>query len=457
MGPHNNFEMLVPRKDDTHSLRVNESINFPGAYPESVSRVPSLWDYWPILLRYKWMILATVLVSLAMGTVIALSTTPIFEAVGRIVINREGADAAGLKSAEASADSDDDYMVSVDTQTHVLQSDAIAKLVISKLSLDSNPAFAGKGAAAPSPSGAPLSANPQEIEPHREAGLVAAFHHALQISSIPRTRLLEIRFSSPDPVLAAKVVNTVIDTYIEQNYKTHFEATTRTSDWLTQQLSELQMKVEQSQEKLVRYQKEHGILGIDEKENIITSRLDELNKQLTTAEGDRMQKESVYRLASSGDPDLLSNVDPSSPLMKLRSQEVDLHRQRAEASVKFQPTYPKVEELDNQIAAVQADIKIEVNRVAEKYKKDYQAALEREKLLRASLENQKNEENQLNESAIEYSLLKRDVESNRQLYEGLLQKLKEAGVMTGLRSSNVRIVDPASPPTAPRRRIFLVI
>ena len=135
--------------------------------------------------------------------------------------------------------------------------------------------------------------------------------------------------------------------------------------------------------------------------------------------------------------------------MKLRSQEVDLHRQRAEASVKFQPTYPKVEELDSEIAAVQADIKVEVNRVAEKYKKDYQAALEREKLLRASLENQKNEENELNESSIEYSLLKRDVESNRQLYEGLLQKLKEAGVMTGLRSSNVRIVDPASPPTAP--------
>ncbi|MFZ0314381.1 MAG: polysaccharide biosynthesis tyrosine autokinase [Candidatus Korobacteraceae bacterium] len=449
MGPSNNFEMLVPRKDETRGLRVNESINFPGAYPESTSRVPSLWDYWPILLRYKWMILAVVLVSLAMGTVIALSTTPIFEAVGRIVINREGADAAGLKSAEASADSDDDYMVSVDTQTHVLQSDAIAKLVISKLSLDSNPAFAGKGASAASPTGAPLSANVPEIEPHREAGLVAKFHRALQISSIPRTRLLEIRFSSPDPVLAAKVVNTVIDTYIEQNYKTHFEATTRTSNWLTQQLSELQMKVEQSQEKLVRYQKEHGILGIDEKENIITSRLDELNRQLTAAEGDRMQKESVYRLASSGDPDLLSNLDPSSPLMKLRSQEVDLHRQRAEASVKFQPTYPKVEELDSEIAAVQADIKIEVNRVAEKYKKDYQAALEREKLLRASLENQKNEENELNESSIEYSLLKRDVESNRQLYEGLLQKLKEAGVMTGLRSSNVRIVDPASPPTAP--------
>jgi capsular exopolysaccharide synthesis family protein len=271
----------------------------------------------------------------------------------------------------------------------------------------------------------------------------------LQINAIPRTRLLEIRFSSSDPVLAAKAVNTLIDTYIEQNYKTRLDATMRTSDWLTQQLSELQMRVEESQEKLVRYQKEHGILGIDEKENIITSKLDELNKELTAAEGDRMQKESVYRLAKSGDPDLLSNLDPSSPLVKLRSQEEDLHRQLAQASVHFQPTYPKVEELNKQMAAVQADIQTETARVASKYEKDYLAALGREKLLRASLEDQKTAENRLNESAIEYSLLKRDVESNRQLYEGLLQKLKEAGVMTGLRSSNVRIVDPASPPTGP--------
>ena len=442
MGPENNFRMLVPRKDDPQSLHPNDGGVFRAAYPPTVSHVPSLWDYWPILLRHKWTILSAVVVALVMGTVVAFSTTPIYEAVGRIVINREGAETAGLKNSDAGAsDSYDDYMVAMDTQTHVLQSNAIARLVISKLSLDSDAAFAGKGAAAAS--------SAADIEPHREAALVGKFHRSLQINSIPRTRLLEIRFSSPDPILAAKAVNSVIDTYIEQNYKTHLEATTRTSDWLTQQLSELQMKVQESQEKLVQYQKEHGILGIDEKENIITSKLDELNKQLTAAEGDRMQKESVYRLASSGDPDLLSNLDPSSPLVRLRSQEADLHRQLAQASVKFESSYPKVEELNNELGAVQADIKIEIARLAAKYKKDYLTALEREKLLRASLENQKTEENQLNESAIEYSLLKRDVESNRQLYEGLLQKLKEAGVMTGLRSSNVRIVDPASAPTAP--------
>jgi len=450
MEPEKTFRSLVPRKDELQASRPTEGGALPVAYNLTVSRVPSLWDYWPIVLRHKWTILSAMLVALLVGTVVSFSTTPVYEAVGRVVINREGADTAGLKNSDAGgSDSYDDYMVAMDTQTHVLQSDAIAKLVIRRLNLDSDPTFAGKGAAPASSTPAAAQAESREIEPHREAGLVAKFHGALQISSIPRTRLLEIRFSSPDPNLAAKAVNSLIDTYIEQNYKTRLDATTRTSDWLAQQLSELQMKVEESQEKLVRYQKEHGILGIDEKQNIITSKLDELNKELTAAEGDRMQKESVYRLASSGEPDLLSSGDPSSPLVKLRSQEEDLHRQLAQASVHFQPTYPKVEELNQQLDAVQADIKAEIKRLATKYEKDYQAALGREKLLRASLENQKAEENQLNESAIEYSLLKRDVESNRQLYECLLQKLKEAGVLTGLRSSNVRIVDPASAPTAP--------
>ena len=151
MGPENNFRMLVPRNDDSQGLRLHEGSVFQTAYPSHANHVPSLWDYWPILLRHKWTIISCVVVALVMGTVIAFSTTPIYEAVGRIVINREGAETAGLKNSDAGAsDSYDDYMVAMDTQTHVLQSDAIAKLVISKLNLDSDPAFAGKGATAAS-------------------------------------------------------------------------------------------------------------------------------------------------------------------------------------------------------------------------------------------------------------------------------------------------------------------
>ena len=100
----------------------------------------------------------------------------------------------------------------------------------------------------------------------------------------------------------------LINTFIEQNFRTKFEATMQTSEWLSQQLSDLAMKVETSQEKLVRFQKDHDILGIDEKQNIVTSKLDELNKELTEAEGDRMQKESTYKLASAGDPEIFAKV-----------------------------------------------------------------------------------------------------------------------------------------------------
>lgn len=385
------IQTLVPQDGELRVSSPNLNGTLPPLFNSAPRHIPSLWDYWPILLRHKWTILSVMLVALVGGAVLSFSATPIYEAVGRVVINREGGETAGMKNSDSSGnDAGDDYMVAMDTQTHVLQSDAIAKLVVRKLNLDSNPAFAGKGAApAPSATDA-VASESRAIEPHREAGLVGKFHGALQINSIPRTRLLEIRFASSDPTLAAKAVNSLIDTYIEQNYKTRLDATTRTADWLTQQLSELQLKVEESQEKLVRYQKDHGILGIDEKENIITSKLNELNKELTAAEADRMQKESIYRMAGSGDPELLSSLDPSSPLAKLRSQEEELHRQLAEANVRFQPTFPKVQELNGELQAVQADITTEIGRLGSKYKKDYLAALEREKLLRASLENQKN-------------------------------------------------------------------
>jgi len=410
--------------------------------------LPNLWEYWPILRRHKWTILSCVAIALLLGIIVSVSAVPVFEAVGRIVINREGDDASSVKASAAVTNSDEDYMVTMDTQTRVLQSDAIAKLTIRKLNLDTDTVFAGKQANRTSDDSGGSSES-RTIELHREAALVGKFQKALQVNSVPRTRLLEIRFSSTDGALAAKVVNAAIDTYIEQNYRTHLDATKRTADWLTQQLSELQIKVEESQEKLVRYQQEHGILGMDDKENLITAKLDQLNREVTTAEAERMQKESLYHMAGSGDADLLSNFDPASPLVKLRSQKEDLHRQLAQLGVRFEPTYPAVQELTKQLDSVEQDIAAETKRMAVQYQKEYLAAVEREKLLQASLENQKREANELNENAIQYSLLKRDVDSNRQLYEGLLQKLKEASVMTGLRSSNVRIVDPASTPIVP--------
>src|SRR5271163_3028823 len=145
MEPEKAYRTLMPANDDLLAAHLAAGKTFPAAYNMTGTHVPSLWDYWPIVLRHKWTILSAMLVALVLGAVLSFSATPVYEAVGRVVINREGADTAGLKNSDTSgSDSYEDYMVAMDTQTHVLQSDAIAKLVIRRLNLDSDPAFAGK-------------------------------------------------------------------------------------------------------------------------------------------------------------------------------------------------------------------------------------------------------------------------------------------------------------------------
>jgi len=160
-----------------------------------------------------------------------------------------------------------------------------------------------------------------------------------------------VSYRNPDKDLTATVVNTLMSTYTENNFKSRFDSTMQASDWLSKQLVDLQMKVETSQEKLVRYQKEHEILGIDEKQNITTSKLDELNKALTAAESERMAKESVYRLVEAGDTDTIASAasaldssgagqqSASGLLEGLRSKEADVKIQAAELSTQFGPSY----------------------------------------------------------------------------------------------------------------------
>ena len=178
----------------------------------------------------------------------------------------------------------------------------MALQVIRQLNLDKRPEFGGHA----DQKQANLVADPLQTDSNRASALLGAFRGKLHVTLIPNTRIIEIHYTSADPQLAASAVNTLAATYVEQNFKTKFESTMQASDWLSKQLVDLQMKVETSQEKLVRYQKEHEILGTDEKSNIITEKLNELNREMTTAEFDRMQKEAVYRQTQTNDPDAIA-------------------------------------------------------------------------------------------------------------------------------------------------------
>jgi polysaccharide biosynthesis transport protein len=430
----------------------------PRTYAELSSQESAIGDYVRVLVKRKWTVLACLFTIFSVVAIASLKMNPVYEASGSIAINKPD---SSLGNFNNSPTFNLDYYdpTEIETEVKILQSDLLALQVVKDLGLDRRPEFGGK--AAPPSASLDLAPDPLQADPSRTSALLSNFRGNLKVALAPNTKIIEVHFRSANKDLAANVVNKLMEDYTENNFKSRFDSTMQAEDWLSKQLVDLQMKVENSQEKLVRYQKEHEILGIDEKQNITTAKLDELNKALTAAESERMNKESVYRLVESGDADTVASAassldaggtggqSASALLEGLRTREADTRIQVAELSTQFGPSYPKVAQLNGQLKEIDAQIVSETRKVAGKIRGQYLAALQRENLLHDALEKQKQEENKLNESAIDYSILKRDLDSYRQLYEGLMEKMKEAGVSAGLKSNNFRIVDVARVPNYP--------
>src|SRR5690349_595466 len=426
-----------PEVVSAEAVRVGGALPAPYTRPgqfELATPTISAADYWRILLKRKWTVFCTAMVIVITTALVTLRMTPIYEASGRISVGRPSSEFLQFKDSPAA---EDDYTVAMETQVRILQSDSLALSVIKKLGLDKKPA--GKNASVVEAS---------QTDSTAETAMIARFKSGLRVITVPNTRVLEIRYSNPDRQLAARVVNTLVNTYIEQNIKNKFDSTMQAADWLSRQLADLQIAVETSQEKLVRYQREHEIVGGDEKTNIVTSKLSDLNKELSTAQADRIQKQSFYLYAAGGSDKAFAD-DRGALINKLREQETELKNQIAQMSVQFGPSYPRVLELKARLDQTEQDMQAESLKNVNRLKSDYLAAAQREKLLREAFDKQKQEANQLNQSAIEYNLLKREADANRQLYDGLLQKLKEAGISAALTSSNVQVVDAARVPLAP--------
>jgi len=450
---------LVPRNSGPREMQPVDPTELmkplgSGLYTVLPSQESALREYMRVLIKRKWMVMACIAGIFAATAIASLRQTPIYEARGSIAVTKADSSSLTFKDSVPVVD----YMdpSDLDTEVRILQSDLLALQVVRQLNLDKRPEFGGQ----PDLKQPNLVADPLQGDSARTTALLGGFKGSLRVSLIPNTRIIEIHYRSADQHLAASAVNTLVSTYIEQNFKTKFESTMQASDWLSKQLVDLQMKVETSQEKLVRYQKEHEILGIDEKQNITTEKLDELNKELTAAESDRMQREAAYRQTQSTDPEAVAaaitsdstgtgNSTGTGLIDKLREQQANLKIQIADLSTQFGPAYPKVAQLNNQLKEIDRQFQSETRKAVDHLRGQYQASLQRENMLHDAFTKQKQQANKLNESAIEYSLLRRDAETYRTLYEGLLEKLKEAGVTAGLRSNNIKILDAARVPTTP--------
>ncbi len=452
------FGPLVPANNPVREMQAAQALDVsrppvPQIYPQLPSHESAIGEYFRVLVKRKWIVLGCLVTIFSVVAIASLRMPKIYEAGGTIAINKPDTSLNFQNSATFSLDYFDP--TELETEVKILQSDVLALEVVRELNLDHRPEFGGQVALSGSLDMAP---DPMQLDPAKASAMINGFKGNLRVALSQNSRIIEVHYRSTDPEVAANVVNTLMETYVEDNRKARFESTMQASDWLQKQLVDLQMKVETSQEKLVRYQKEHEILGMDEKQNITTAKLDELNKELTVAESERMDKEALSHLVESGDPDAIASsagdIDvtaqaPAGLLESLRAKQAELKLQVADLSTQFGPAYPKLAQLNSQLKEIDSQIMAEMKKIQAKVRGQYMTALRRENMLHDALEKQKQEANKLNESAIEYNLLKRDAETYRALYEGILERLKEAGVSAGLKSNNFRIVDSARPPTYP--------
>src|SRR5216683_6052079 len=298
-----NFELMDRHSRDSVAIQPptlgerSFKPSLPNRYPQWVGDAPEerfAASLWRIIRSRRWTLAAFTLVVVTIVVAASLLMKPQYEAIGRVVFHRENdIGVLGFKGADTSLLEDPEDRAAIDTQIGILQTDALAMQVINDLHLDKNPKFAGR---------VEQSGN--------EDQLVKSFHKNLTISKVKGTRLIEIQFRSTVPKLAADVVNELAKAYVDQFYRSQFQASTQISEFLANQLKELQSKVEESQQKLINYQKENGIFG-----------LDDLNRELAAAEADRVQKEVNHRLARLGQPELIARLGSERLITHLRAEQ----------------------------------------------------------------------------------------------------------------------------------------
>jgi len=400
----------------------------------------SVIQFWRVLQKRRSLVLGTLAVILLLVAAVSLLLPKRYDASAKILLDLEGNDDFGLEQVVMPIGLD--LNTKLETQIRIIQSDTIAATVMKQLGLQHHKDFAGKLA---------LSGNQDydSLDLETRAKLMKAFHKSLTVRLIPKTQLVEVHFRCRSALLASQIANSVAATYIEYHFQTKYKATLQTSDWLTKQLDDLKKHAEESQQKLTDYQKKTGILGTDETHNIILDKLGDLNKGLSAAEGDRIIKEAKYRIAMTENPELIANIAPESVLGALYKERAEVRAEYAQFMAKYGTSYPRVIQLQSQLTDLNSAIEQEIKKVGEAIRADYQASLKAEKMLQNSFDKQKGEAYKLNEDAIQYAILRRDVESSRDLYDGLLKKLKEAGIMAGLKSSNINIIDQAPEPIEP--------
>jgi len=424
----------------------------PGDSPEQVpyytvqgpaeeTAVPLNHYLW-VLKRHKWRILGFVFLVVSAVLVYSLQQTPVFESTAILEIDNQAQlfeiGGGGLRFETRN------WEMVVESQIQMMDSAEIAREVIRDLQLqrhpDFNPALRSRAGGT---SAAAASASPSAVEEVQPA------LPGLRVRRRPDTYLLEVRYLSSNPELAAAIANAAARTVVQQGYLSKYQNSAELTKWLNRQLEEIKARLEGSQLKLRSFEREHNVVNPEDRTNILNQQLQTLQEELTRSQTERLKKQSEFQAASAGDLETLSISDQGEPLLRLVERTEGLEQQLADAGAQYGPNHPSYKRLEAQLTRARQSLEAAKKKVLGRLEADYKQAQSRENLLTQAVLAAKGEVDRLGIWTAEYSILKRDVDSQTKLYDELLKKVNEASINASIKATNMRLASLATPPTTP--------
>jgi polysaccharide export outer membrane protein len=387
-----------------------------------------------------------------------------YEASARVALRTSPASALSLETPEPFGSASIlSAPVQQETLANVFRSDQLAWKVITGLKLYQAPGFRGRFA------GKFPDFRPDAPAADAREWLLERFQRRLNVQTLPRTLLIEIRFRCRDAALSASVVNALIRAYGEQEIDARVQATAQAATWLESQLKESKARVDQDQQRLAAFQREHGLLTTPEMlangqpgETQHTSavlEIDELGRQLVAASTDRILREAQYHAALKGDPELVIASDPrlqaengsfaTALLLQIHARKSDLEQEQAQLSIEHGPNFPRAVEIRGLLQNLDQQKKAEDAKLVEQFRSAWQTAADREQLVRRNLEELTTEGMKANEAAIQYAAMREEANASHEIYVRVLAKVEEASLAAGIWNSNISVVDYARQPDKP--------
>ena len=425
------------------------------------SSTVSLLQLWRVLVCHRHLI-ELVVGGLMLACLLYCFLAPKqYEASAKIGLRSSPATSLNLDSTDSiAAVSILTVSIQQETLATVLRSDQLAWRVILDLKLYKDAAF-----------GSPLKKGQdlQSVDPSTgdRVYLLERFKKLLRVQTLPRTSLIQIRFRSRDAGLSATVVNDLIRVYQEQENGFRQQATAQALSWLESQLKDQQKRMEADQRNLSAFQREHGILSISETQAngqqgetqhaSILVEIDELERQLATATAERIQRETEFRTAQQGDPESLLTVSQqrdtgtfaTALLQQIHTRRSELEQEQAQLSIEHGPNFPRVVEIRKLLQELDRQMQAEDAKLVERFRSAWQSSLEREQMLRKSLDQRTTDGLQQNQAAIQYAIMRQEANASHDLYLQVKGKMEAAALAAGIHDAKISVVDPAQPPAKP--------